>query len=365
MSAVIFEKRNGVAYATLNSEASLNSLTMEMIDLLTPQLAAWARDPEVALVVLKGAGEKAFCAGGDVRQLHACVTTGRQRDAERFFEKEYQLDYAIHVYPKPLVVWGHGIVMGGGLGLMAGASHRVVTEATKMAMPEITIGLYPDVGASHFLQKMPAGVGLFLGLTGARLNATDCLFTGLGNAFIARERRDELFKELEQTKWSKRKVVDVARLNEILARFEYASLPARPVGEIERRLPVIQELTTQPGVAEFAARLRTHLDSADKFMAIAAKTFLAGSPTSMRVIWAQLHRLRGLSLRECFVQEMTLSTQFAHHTDLGEGIRALLIDKDNQPKWQPARLEDVADALVEKHFTWPHSDRPNPLENQA
>ncbi len=166
-----------IARATLNAAKSINSLTLEIIRQLDAQLRAWADHPQVVCVFLDGAGEKGFCAGGDVRKLYdsarECGASKRNEYAETFFGEEYVLDHRIHTYPKPLIAWGNGVVMGGGVGLLAGASHRVVTETTRFAMPEITIGLFPDVGGSYFLNRMPGRSGLFLGLTGAHCNASD------------------------------------------------------------------------------------------------------------------------------------------------------------------------------------------------
>lgn len=334
--------------ATLNAEASLNSLTMEMIDLLTPRLAAWAKDASIAGVLLDGAGDKAFCAGGDIRRLHDGIKGGQLAGVDSFFEKEYALDLAIHRFPKPFVVWGNGIVMGGGLGLMAGASHRIATESTKMAMPEITIGLYPDVGASWFLNRLPPGLGLFLGMTGARLNAADALFTSLANAFVSKARRAEVIAAIANAAWSADAVENVAQLNKLLAPLEAASMGDRPASEIARRIETITAIGLSPDVATFKDRLN-QVDAGDAWLQGARKTFEAGSPSSARLIVEQLRRLRGLSLEACFAVEVTLSKQCARHPDLVEGIRALLIEKDNQPKWSPAAYADVnVDAYFRK-----------------
>ena len=191
---VLFETliaENGcqIGVITLNAEKTLNALSLDMIDLMAEQLALWSTDDNIALVLMQAAGEKAFCAGGDLQNLYQSMLTHHasvDKDDVRanqyacdFFNREYRLDYLIHTYPKPILCWGHGIVMGGGIGLMAGASHRVVTEKSRLAMPEIGIGLFPDVGGSYFLNRMPGKLGLFLALTGAMVNAADAKFTKL------------------------------------------------------------------------------------------------------------------------------------------------------------------------------------------
>ena len=207
--SVLFETAtaaNGrlIGLITLNAPKSLNALNFNMIKLLTPQLKAWANDDAIAMVILKGAGEKAFCAGGDVVSLHHAMAQGEPTSlVEEFFTQEYKLDYLIHTYVKPILVWGNGIVMGGGLGLMAGASHRVVTETSRIAMPEQTIGLYPDVGGSYFLHKMPKSVGLFLGLTSASINCDDACFVSLADHFIDSGKYNDMLNTILATSWSK------------------------------------------------------------------------------------------------------------------------------------------------------------------
>jgi len=207
-------------HATLNAPASLNALSLEMVDRLNPQLQAWADDARVAGVVLDAMGDKAFCAGGDVLALHRSITAtpagGVPQDAAAFFEREYRLDHRIHTFPKPLLCWGHGIVMGGGIGLLAGASHRVVTARTKLAMPEITIGLYPDVGGSWFLGRAPGRCGLFLALTGAPLNASDACFAGLADIQLRHEDHGAVLEAIAGAQWRGAHADDAAQLSHLL-----------------------------------------------------------------------------------------------------------------------------------------------------
>src|SRR5262245_64922932 len=199
MSPVLIDESsaaNGIRVGTprQNPAKPLNSLSLDMIDLLAERFAAWSADSGVALVVLEAAGEKAFSAGADLHRMHKTMVehhaSARRDDlrgneyAAAFFGREYRLDYRIHTYPKPVLCWGHGIVMGGGIGLMSGASHRVVTERSRLAMPEIGIGLYPDVGGTWVLGRMPGGLGLFLALTGASLDASDALLSGVADSGV-------------------------------------------------------------------------------------------------------------------------------------------------------------------------------------
>ena len=216
--------------ATLNAPAVLNALSLAMIDLLDPRLAAWADDPEIAGVVLDATGDRAFCAGGDVvrvaRAIRAAEPGQAPAEASDFFEREYRLDYRIHTYPKPILCWGHGIVMGGGIGLLAGASHRVATPRTRLAMPEIGIGLFPDVGGSWLLPRMPGRSGLFLALTGAPLNASDARLAGLADVVLPHESLPGVLDAISAERWQGEREADAARLSHLLDRFATDDLPA-------------------------------------------------------------------------------------------------------------------------------------------
>ncbi|MCO7188497.1 MULTISPECIES: enoyl-CoA hydratase/isomerase family protein [unclassified Pseudoalteromonas] len=362
---VVFELahcNNGmkVAVATLNAPKALNALNLEMIRLLDPQLKAWAEDEQIAMVLLKGAGEKAFCAGGDVVSLYnAMAAEDGNNHLEVFFSEEYRLDYHIHNYDKPILLWGNGIIMGGGLGLMAGASHRVVTESSRIAMPEITIGLYPDVGGSYFLNKMPEGVGLFLGLTGASINATDAKFVGLADHYMDGERLDMLLHNLSEVNWGKTNVLNHEKLTQLLISLDEAShIPPRseikPLAESFAQLAEFDTLEAQ--VEHILA-----LDSTEnKWLSKAQKALKHGSPLSAVLIQAQLKRADGLSLKECFLRELAMSVHCGEVGEFREGVRALLIDKDGQPQWQFKTITDVDSAVIERFFAprWEESEHP-------
>nr|MDT0252426.1 enoyl-CoA hydratase/isomerase family protein [Endozoicomonas sp.] len=190
-----------IGLITLNAEKALNALNQSMIDLLFNQLTDWRDNNDIVAVFLEGSGEKAFCAGGDVRALRQAVIEGKPEVPRHFFETEYRVDYLIHSYPKPIICWGNGIVMGGGIGLMAGSDFRVVTDTSMLAMPEVSIGLYPDVAGSWILSHLPAGIGLFMALTGCRLNAADAIYVGLANRFIDHAFRDNILESLQRADW--------------------------------------------------------------------------------------------------------------------------------------------------------------------
>ena len=355
------DKRIGVV--TLNSEKSLNALSLEMIQLIQPQLALWAADNDIACVFMQGAGEKAFCAGGDIVAMYKAMQDQPGElvnEVADFFSQEYRLDYSIHTFPKPLVVWGHGIVMGGGMGLMNGASHRIVTERTLMAMPEVTIGLYPDVGATHFLNQMPDGCGLFLGLTGAHMNATDALYLKLADYFVASNSKAEVFKSLQAIKWGDTAALNQQKVTDALNELSQRDSALRPAGQVEGQQQKIKKLTAGPDIESVVTAIVT--DKTDnKWLERARQTLAGGCPMTAHIVWNQLQHGADLSLADCFRLELTLSVNCAIRGDFAEGIRALLIDKDKQPQWQHASVGDVSAESVDEFFNSPWSAAEHPL----
>lgn len=351
-----------VAYARLNAPKALNSLSQAMIDQLMPKLAEWAERDEVVCVVLHGSGEKAFCAGGDIINLyHAMrVADGAPSvDAEGFFAAEYRLDYTVHTFPKPVLCWGTGAVMGGGLGIMAGASHRVATENTKIAMPEVGIGLFPDVGASWFLNRMPGRVGLFLALTGSPVNATDAWLVGLADAYVGSDQREAVFAALAGMAWQGQVHEDDSLLSQLLRDFERKA-PDRPESRVLAHRDTIARVTDAADVSSARAELAA-AESDDPWLQHAGKTMASASPTSMAVAFEQWHGGGQLSLAQAFQREFAMAVQFTRHPDFAEGIRALLIDKDKQPAWLPGQLAEVSDAHIRQHFRLPDDYSTHPL----
>ncbi|MFA4913240.1 MAG: enoyl-CoA hydratase/isomerase family protein [Burkholderiaceae bacterium] len=403
---VLFEERQGqhgavIGIATLNAPHVLNGLSLQMVDLLAARLTAWAQDPAVAVVVLCAAGEKAFCAGGDLHGLYASATaTPRGKPwanegARRFFENEYRLDYQIHHYPKPILCWGHGIVMGGGMGLMMGASHRVVTPASRMAMPEISIGLFPDVGGSWLLSRMPGKLGLFLGLTAAPVNAADALNVGWADVMLAHTAFDTVLQSLQDARWALpdaqgahahrtegrgtelegttarridvqgtdvqdsgapdqpvSRVANDATLTRILQ--DHAE-PTPEDGPLSRHAALINERCAGDDLQKIGEAVGALADHSDPWLARAAATYLKGAPGSARLAFEFGRRARLMSLADVFRMEYVGVLAALAYGDVTEGIRALLIDKDKNPKWQPATLAQADEAWVSKFFEapWP------------
>ncbi|HKQ25862.1 MAG TPA: enoyl-CoA hydratase/isomerase family protein [Burkholderiales bacterium] len=369
---VLFEERranNGAraGVARLNVEKTLNSLSLEMIDLLFERMSVWATDADIAFVVLEGTGEKAFCAGADLHNLYRTMLQhhgSARRDDIRgnayaldFFSREYRLDYLIHTYPKPVLCWGHGIVMGGGLGLMSGASHRVVTESSRVAMPEITIGLYPDVGGTWLLNRAPVRSGLFLALTGAQLNGADTVFAGFADYQIAHADKARVMESLMRQPWTANAANGYRLLTDVLR----SVAMARPVpGPLREHIDVISELCGYATLPEIVAAI-TGLKTQDAWLAKAAATLAAGSPGSAALSHALQRRMLHSSLAEVFRVELVASLTCATRPDLAEGIRALLIDKDRRPRWRLATLADVTPEWLEGFFRSPWQTHEHPL----
>jgi len=356
---VIFEERvaaggKKIGVAMLNAEKSLNSLSLTMVEALYPKLQAWQADENIMAVFLHSAGDKAFCAGGDVVALHAgSAAYGEElpdNSCAEFFELEYRLDHLIHTYGKPFVVWGTGFVMGGGLGLLSGASHRIVTETTRMAMPEITIGLYPDVGGTWFLNRTPGKTGLFLGLTGANINAADAQYIGLGDYFITQELKADVMTALTEVKCGN-------GVDGVMQHFSALAAPMKPAGNVEAHAEWINEVSSGADVATVVGAI-TAYDGDDKWCSKAAKTLSRGAPITPYLVWEQLSRGKGLSLEDVFRLELTMSTNGAKRGHFKEGVRALLIDKDRNPQWQPAAFSEVSRDEVEAFFVSPWETHP-------
>ncbi len=351
-----------IGIATLNQPASLNGLSLPMVDLLAEKLDAWEADEGIALVVLRGAGGKAFCAGGDLHSLHRSMGQNSETghgvgaDALAFFSREYRLDYRIHATSKPVLCWGHGIVMGGGMGLMAGASHRVVTQASRLAMPEISIGLFPDVGGTWMLSHAPGATGRFLALTGASIGASDAIYAGFADIAIAQENTEAVFAALSAQAWNGNALRDGASLSQLLRGF---ALELPEAGPLQKFRPLIDALCGTPSLEDAVAGIASSQVD-DAWWQRAKAALAAGCPSSIRLGWELQQRASRLSLAEVFQLELIAALACIAHGDFAEGIRALLIDKDKNPRWNPATLAQADAAFIEAFFqpSWPASEHP-------
>lgn len=359
-----------IGVATLNIEKALNALNIEMVEALTHQLSQWRSDNNIAAVVLDGAGEKAFCAGGDVRAIyHAAVATPGEVTAQatEFFSQEYQLDYLLHTFGKPVVVWGDGIVMGGGLGLMAGASHRIVTEHSRIAMPEVTIGLYPDVGGSYFLNRMPGKAGLFLGMTAYNMNGADAHYVGIGNHYLNRDDKELLFDAMATIDWSDDKASNHQRLHALIDDMQADCKTPLAPSQLQTHQTQIDALMSGdlPAIVERVSSLDSEIKEAQPWLAKACKVMLAGSPISLALVHKQAQLGTEMTLAEVFKFELGLSVNCCAKADFAEGVRALLIDKDRNPNWLYKDVASVPNELLAQLMQSPWDENTHPLSLQS
>ncbi len=326
---ILFAVEDGVATVTLNRPAALNALTLGMVCAFHPKLIEWASDDAVRAVVVRGVGDKAFCAGGDIRALYDNRGTGFTAD---FFREEYRLNRTIHHYPKPYVALMDGITMGGGVGVSVHARHRVACEATMLAMPETGIGLFPDVGGSYFLPRMPGATGMYIALTGDRLRPTDCVYAGIADAFVPRAQHDALVAALR-----------AEPVEAVLDRLKMDPGPA----SLEEHRDAIDRCFSGNSVEE----IETALAAEDSPWAGKALAAMRGkSPLSQKVAFRQIREGAALDFDDCMRMEYRLSQHFMAGRDFFEGVRALVVDKDQKPVWRHATLDEVSDAQVDEYF---------------
>ncbi|HVO93032.1 MAG TPA: enoyl-CoA hydratase/isomerase family protein, partial [Terriglobales bacterium] len=309
--AVVFKEEQAgpwtVGVITLNNPRTLNALTLDMFLAIEHRLLAWREREELVCVVLHAGSAKAFCAGGDVKALvTALLSQPGVEAADAFFTAEYLVDYFLHIYPKPILCWADGITMGGGVGIMNGASLRVVTENTLMAMPEIAIGLFPDVGGSYFLNRMPEGLGLFLGLTSARFNGDDAVAVGMADVMVAASKKDEILAGLKRLPWS----TDGERNKTVLSAYVKTFAANPPAHSLLcSRLDAIQALTVQRSIEHVDSEFREWSGS-DEWIRHAIHNYLGGSPTSAKAIFRQLTEGKDLPLRQVFLRERDMALNF-------------------------------------------------------
>ncbi len=323
---VIVSRPGRIGHILLNRPQALNALTLDMIEAVADALAAWKVDPKVHAVVIEGAGGRAFCAGGDIRAIRGSVLAGDHEAIERFFQAEYTLNLIIARYPKPYVALIDGICMGGGIGVSIHGSARVATEAAQFAMPETGIGFFPDVGATHALPRLRGDIGLYMALTGARLSGPDAVFAGIATHFVPRERYATLAAELAA---------------DGVAALAAASEPPPAT------LPGIMDQIRCFGagsVAEILARLQ-QLGTAWSRETLA--TLRAVSPSSVLWTFDALQHGAASTLEAALQYELALTRTTTRHPDFAEGVRAMVVDKDRTPQWNPARFDDhIGDARV-------------------
>jgi len=320
---IIFERVGTLGRIILNRPKALNALTLDQVHALHPQLDVWANDDGVCAVIIEGAGEKAFCAGGDIRALYEACKAGQMEYVASFYRDEYRLNRKIKTYGKPYVALMDGIVMGGGVGVSVHGRYRVATERTLFAMPETGIGFFPDVGGAYFLPRCPGKIGLYLGLTGARLKAADCLHAGIATHYVDSARLDELRTALAQADDVKAVLDDFHR--------DPGPAPLAVHGAVIDRCFA---------ASSFDGVLAALAAEGEGFAADALAAIQAKSPTAGKVAFMQINRGGTLDFDACMGMEFRLSQVYAPAADFIEGIRAVIIDKDGKPVWAEAASDE-------------------------
>ena len=336
---ILFERRGAAGLVTLNRPQALNAVTLGMVRALTGKLTEWAGDSAVTRIVVSAAGGRAFSAGGDIRALYDLGRAGRYDDMLPFWREEYALNALIKHFPKPYAALIDGIVMGGGVGLSVHGSHRVAGDRYLFAMPEVGIGFFPDVGATWFLPRLPGRLGVYCALTGERLNAADGVAASLASHRVPSAR----FAELRDA------LCGATSVDALLAAF------AEPPGEapIASRRPAIDRLFQGERVEDILSALDAAAATGGpdaEFAAASAAAIRGKSPTSLELALAQIHAGNTLTFGACMQTEFRIVSRIIHGHDFYEGVRAVIVDKDNAPQWRPGALEDVPHSEIERHF---------------
>ena len=336
---ILFERRGAAGVVTLNRPKALNAVTHGMVRALRAELDRWASDTAITRVVIMAAGERAFSAGGDIRALYDLGKAGRIDDALQFWRDEYPLNLAIKNYRKPYVALIDGIAMGGGVGVSVHGSHRIAGDRFSFAMPEVGIGFFPDVGATWFLPRMPGELGAYCALTGDRFGVTDAVSCGVATHRIPSAQFDAVLDGLMGT----------VSVDAVLAAF------AKPVekGPIVQRRSAIDRIFAADRVEDILDALDKERRSSSADAGWAQKTMATirtKSPLSLKIALAQVRRGKHWDFETCMRAEYRIVSRIVEGHDFYEGVRAVIVDKDNEPRWQPAELPGVGNADVERHF---------------
>ncbi|HVW51302.1 MAG TPA: enoyl-CoA hydratase/isomerase family protein [Trinickia sp.] len=363
---------NRIGFIELNRPQALNALSLPMIQATQAALDAWRDDPRVLAVVVRSLHPRAFCAGGDVRRLYEAGRRGDVAGRDAFFVGEYTLDHAIFTYGKPYIALMEGVVMGGGMGISQGAHRtgglRIVTETTKMAMPETRIGLFPDVGAGWFLARTPGAIGRYLAVTGATIDAADALYAGLADAYLDTSAIPQLIAALTTTHFEEKRDVlaCVERFTSVSAPAASAELAAAPTAlSLAALRPWIDRHFGHADVAGIVASLEAESESAArKWAQETIGAMRERSPLSMAVSLEVVARAEG-PMSDCLRRDLDLTRSMFDYGDVVEGVRARIVDKDNRPVWRIANIEDVTRAEVEHMFVSPWTPETHPLRHLA
>lgn len=335
---ILFEKQGLVGLVTLNRPKALNALTHNMVVQMMAQMRAWESDPAIGCVVVRGAGDRAFCAGGDIRAVRESGLA-KTSYALDFWREEYTLNAYIKHYPKPYIALIHGVCMGGGIGLAVHGQYRIASAAALFAMPETGIGFFPDVGGSYFLPRCPGQVGLYLGLTGARVKTADALYAKIATHWIPAEEWPLLLESLCAGEDVDDVIMEMGR-----------EPPNAPLSDWRED---IERIFKGSSVEDILAALEQEDSDWAQETATAMRS---RSPTSMKLVFNEIRSGRTLEFNDCMRMEFRIAARILEGHDFYEGVRAVIVDKDNKPQWQPATLAEVSDEAIAGYFA-PLEDR--------
>jgi enoyl-CoA hydratase len=333
---ILFERRGVAGIVTLNRPKALNAVTHDMVRALARQLRAWEVDGAVTRVIIRAEGERAFSAGGDIRALYELGRAGRQQEMLTFWRDEYPLNATIKRYPKPYIALIDGIVMGGGVGVSVNGSHRVAGDRFAFAMPEVGIGFFPDVGATWFLPRLPGELGTWCALTGDRLKTADAVAAGIATHYV----RSDRFADLTDA------LCGNVSVDATLAAF------AEPVGDgpMASKYALLDRLFAGDRVEDILERLDGETGDAAEWAQTTAAAIRTKSPLSLKIALKQVRRGKDWSFEDCMRCEFRIVSRIVHGHDFYEGVRAVIVDKDNAPRWKPSELAEITDDGVERYF---------------
>ena len=336
---ILFERRGAAGIVTLNRPRALNAITHDMVRALAAKLDEWAVDSAVTRVVVVSNSERAFSAGGDIRALYELIKAGRQQEALTFFNEEYRLNTVIKRYPKPYVSLIDGIVMGGGVGISIHGSHRIAGDRYAFAMPEVSIGFFPDVGGTYALPRLAGEIGTYCALTGERLKAADAVLSGAATHYVKSHR----FADLQMA------LCGDDPVNAVLADF----MERAGEGEVMPRRRTIDRIFSQINVETILSALEREAGAGSdeaRWSAELVQTIRSKSPISLKLSLAQMRYGLHHSFEDCMRTEFRIVSRIVYGHDMAEGVRAVIVDKDNNPRWNPKDLDAVSDTMIERYF---------------
>lgn len=336
----IKSKEGYLGLITLKRPEALNALTLNMVQSLDQYLHAWEMNDDIKAVIIRGSGGKAFCAGGDIKQVYAEKQSNNPH-INRFFWNEYRLNHHIHNYRKPYIAFLDGLTMGGGVGISIHGSHRIATERFTFAMPETRIGFFPDIGSSYFLPRCPGSLGVYLGLTSKQINTTDALYTGLVDYGVSSDQLENIVQALADHPLNAQN--SHSAISKIIEPFT-TSFENSTLSSYKKE---INHCFSAESIMEIINRLRQLRTG---WSEETIEDLLTRSPTSLTVTLKEMHEGKRMDFDNCMKMEYRLACHFLQSHDFFEGVRARVIDKDNQPTWKPAKLDEITNALINSYF---------------